>query len=274
MLRRSARRLVVRVCGSCRSRVWSSRRCSLCTACVKGRSHAEPGALGAALPVQARAAANVAVARRLGARATAGAPADRAFRGGGSAAAERDGGRRTADGESALRRGAAPGGMPEAAREGHRLRVPPGHRARRQGRARPLDHAAGEPGPAGASRQGAAAAPARSQGGLRRGLAAARAGAEISARALRMGVAVRVSLGKPLAGPGKRRGAPAPSAPGYARQRGQACRCRCRHRKAGELPHAAPLLRHAPCWSAATTSARCRSCSGIPTCPRRWCTRT
>ena len=37
------------------------------------------------------------------------------------------------------------------------------------------------------------------------------------------------------------------------------------HRQAGDAAHAAPLVRHAPAASRATTSARCRSCSATPT---------
>ena len=118
---------------------------------------------------------------------------------------------------------------------------------RGQGRQGPRDDAARESGAAaaGALRQGARTAPPRPCGALRRGVVAARARAQVPARRIRVGLAVRVSLAEPLSRSGERSDPPPSRAPGHAWPRGDACGACRAVRQAGELPHAAPLLRHA-----------------------------
>ena len=86
---------------------------------------------------------------------------------------------------------------------------------------------------------------ARPQGRLRRSLAAACARAQVPARRLSVGLAVRVPVGQPVAGSGERRHTPPSRASGYVGGRGEAGGARGRDRQAGQLPRAAPFVRHA-----------------------------
>src|ERR1700690_4101631 len=102
------------------------------------------------------------------------------------------------------------------------------HGMRWQGRQGPLDHAAAGCGAALAcpSGQGAPIAPAGYGGRIRRGVVAARAFAQVSARGFRMGIAVRVSVRGPLCRSGNRGHPPPPRLCGYAASQHQARRQR------------------------------------------------
>src|SRR5690606_29571590 len=174
--------------------------------------HPEPGPVGAAVPVPGSAGDPPAVDGRGRPRQAAGAGADGALAPGSGVAAGGDGRARRRGGAPAVRHRDAADGGAAAAGQGRGLHPQRDRGARRQGRARPAHRAAGDAGRAAAgrarTRQGVA--PRRPGGRLRRGLAAACAGAQVSVRRARVRLAVRVPRPAPLEGSARRRRAPPP----------------------------------------------------------------
>jgi integrase len=78
------------------------------------------------------------------------------------------------------------------------------------------------------------------------GLAASRACPEVPARRIRVGLAVRVSVREPLRGPRDRCHPAPPRVSGYRPSGDQARGASRRNLQAGELPHTAAFIRHAP----------------------------
>src|SRR5467141_3427342 len=174
------------------------------------RLDAEPGALGALVPVQGGARSRIGLARRAAARDASAAPAGGVDARGSGAAARRAAGSALADREPALRRGPARHGVSAPAGEGRRSRLPADPDPRRQGREGPRDDDAGEArgAPRRASQAGEVAARARSRSGIWRGEPALRARAQVSARGLRVALAVRFSVQSPIPRLGRRRETP------------------------------------------------------------------
>ena len=75
---------------------------------------------------------------------------------------------------------------------------------------------------------------------------AARAGAQVSPRALPVGVEVRISVAQAVRRSAQRRAAPPSSIRQRPRARREGGGAGGAHRQAGELPHPAPFFRHAP----------------------------
>ena len=206
------------------------------------------------------------MAGRAGAGEAAGARALGAEPRGGAPLAERDARDQVADGKPAVRRRVAPDRVPQTQGQGRRLRLSPDPGAQREGREGPghdaarIQHRAAEA----AARIGESHARSRPGRRLRRRGASRCPCAQVSARAVPVGLEVCVSFAQAFHRSTHRRDPPAP----YVRELSCACgeggRAGGRHREARYLPPCATRLPRI-CWKVATTSGPCRSCSAIRT---------
>ena len=153
-----------------------------------------------------------------------------------------------ADGGAALWRRHPVDGVRAAAGAGRRFRPPRDPGAERKGReGSPCAVAAASARTApGAGRPCRVAAPGRPARGARGGVSAACAVAQVSQRGAGTRVAVRISVTAALGGPAQRGQSPPPSRRGNPAAGGQGCPRARRDPQAGDLPHAAALLRHPP----------------------------